>query len=84
MELLVLVIALVALDLLSLRFGYDSRDLFGKVAHGVGASVMGWSDATYERELAHQILEARQRRLPCSQTANIPNDQVHDDLAPAA
>lgn len=84
MELLVLVIALVALDLLSLRFGYDSRDVFGKVAHGVGASVVGWSDAAYEQELAHQILEARQRRLPCSQTANIANDQVHDDLAPAA
>lgn len=84
MELLVLVIALVALDLLSLRFGHDSRDVFGNEAHGVGASVVGWSDSTYEQELAHEILQARQRRLPRSQAADTPNQQARVDLARAA
>jgi hypothetical protein len=84
MELLILVIGLVVLDLLALRFGHDSRDGFGTEAHAGGASVMGWLDSTYEQELAHEIQEARQRRLARGQVASTRLQQAHDDLAQAA
>ena len=84
MELLVLVIGLVALDLLAMRFGADSRDGFGILAHARSASVMGWSDPTYEQELAQELLQARRRRLARNQVAATPLHQAHDDLARAA
>src|SRR5215217_2219619 len=80
MELLVLVIGLVALDLLAIRFGHDSRDGFGTVAHGGGASLIGWSDSMYEQELARELQEARQRRMAGSEVADSPLQQAHDDL----
>jgi hypothetical protein len=84
MELLVLVIGLIALDLLAVRFGHDSRDGFGAVAHGGETSLMGWSDSTYERELAHEVLQARQHRLARNQVEGTPLQQADDDLALAA
>ena len=84
MELLALIIGLIALDLLAIRFGHDSRDGFGTVAHGMGASLMGWSDSTYEQELAHEIQEARQGLLARSQVVGTPPQQAHSDLAQAA
>jgi hypothetical protein len=84
MELFVLVIGLIALDLLAIRFGHDSRDGFGTVAHGMGASLMGWSDSTYEQELAHEIQEVRQRRLAHSEFADTPLQRAHDHVAEAA
>jgi hypothetical protein len=84
MELLVLAIGLVALDLLAMRFGADSRAGFGRMAHGPGASVMGWSDPAYEQELAQELLQARRRRLARNQDAATPLQQAHRDLARAA
>ena len=84
MELLVLVIALVAFDLLALRFGHDSRDDFSTMARSAKTSSMGWSDSTYDRELALEIQEVRQRRLAQSQVADTPLHQAHDELSQAA
>jgi hypothetical protein len=84
MELLALLIALIALDLLSIRFGHDSRDGFGAMPHGREPSEIDWSDSTYERELAHQTQEARQRRLAPSQFADTSLLQAPDHLPRAA
>jgi len=84
MELLVLVIGLIALDLLTIRFSHDSRDGFSTMAHGGETSLMGWSDSTYERDLAHEIQEARLHRLARSQVVETPLQQAHDDLVQAA
>ena len=84
MELLVLIIGLVVLDLLAIRFGHDSRDGFGTMAHGGETSLMGWSDSTYEQELAYEIQQARQCRLAHSHVADTLLQQVDDDLARAA
>jgi hypothetical protein len=84
MELLILIIGLVALDLLALRFGSDSREGFGTRAHRRGAFVMGWSDPAYEQNLAHELLQARYRRLARSHVAVAPLHEPHDDLIRAA
>jgi hypothetical protein len=84
MELLVLIIGLVVLDLLAIRFGHDSRDGFDTMARGAETSLMGWSDSTYEQELAHEIQEGRQRRMASSHVGKTPLQRAHDDLARAA
>jgi hypothetical protein len=84
MELLVLLIALVALDLLALRFGYDSRGGLGNMAHGEVGSTAGGSDLNHEQELAREIQEARRCRLACSQAASGPFPPVHHVPAQAA
>jgi hypothetical protein len=84
MELLVVVIGLVVLDLLALRFGYDSRDGFGSLVNATGASRTWWSDPTYEQELAREIRDARQRRLVCPQATAASVHQDQDALAQAA
>jgi hypothetical protein len=84
MELLALIIGLIALDLLAIRFGYDSRDGSGAMAHAERATLIGWIDPTYEQELAHEIQEARQRRLAQSQVTAAPLQQALDDLPQAA
>jgi hypothetical protein len=84
MELLALIIGLIALDLLAIRFGHDSRDSIGTMAHRRGAPLNGWSDSIYEQKLAHEIQEARQGRLARSQVVGTPPQQAHSDLAQAA
>jgi len=84
MELLALIIALIALDLLSIRFGHDSRDGLGATPHGREPSQFDWSDSTYERALVHQAQEARQRRLAHSQFAATSLQQAPDHLPRAA
>ena len=84
MELLVLVIGLIALDLLAMRFGRDSRDGFGTNARGAETSLMGWSDSAHDQELARELQAARHRRLVHSHVADSPLQQAHGDLAQAA
>jgi hypothetical protein len=85
MELLVvLVIGLIALDLLALRFGYDSRDHMRAGAHGGVAVVRRDSDPTHEQELAREIRQARQRRLTCRRIADTPLRHADSDVMQAA
>jgi hypothetical protein len=84
MELFILVIGLVVLGLLAHRFGYDSRDSFGATGRGVGESTLGWSNPFYDRELARETLEARQRRMANSQAADAQLQPVDRSLPHAA
>ena len=84
MELLALIIGLIALGLLATRFGYDSRDGFGTMAHGERATLNGWTDPAYEQELAREIQEARRHCLARSRDVDTPLQQAHVDLAQAA
>jgi hypothetical protein len=84
MELLALIIGLIALGVLATRFGYDSRDGFSAMAHGERATMIGWTDPTYEQELAREIHEARERRLAHSQDAAPALQPALDDLPQAA
>jgi hypothetical protein len=78
MELLVLVIGLIALDVLAVRFGYDSRDHMHDGGHGRGTPVGHGSNPTHEQELARELRQARQRRLARGQAADIlPHDECH-------
>ena len=84
MELLVLVIGLVALDLLAMHFGYDSRDGIGGAAHGQGSPASRWSESAYDKELAREIREARHRRLAGSQAIDTRREQAHDEFTQQA
>jgi hypothetical protein len=63
MELLMLVIGLLVLGLLAHRFGYDSREGFSVEGQGASMPKLGWSNPFFDRELARETLEARQRRI---------------------
>jgi hypothetical protein len=84
MELLVLVIGLMVLGLLAARFGHDSRDGFGTVAHGARTSRAGWSALAYEQELARETLHARRHRLGVSREVTAQPQAETDDFAQAA
>ena len=84
MELLVLVIGLVVVDLLAIRFGFDSRDavrIAGRAEDTRGVPQPNFAD---DNELARQTREARYRRLIHNRTADPLVSREDSDLARAA
>ena len=84
MELLVLIIGLVALSLLAMRFGYDSRPGFGTVERGMDAFGTSWTDPIYDQELARETRQARLRRLAGDEVVTSRFRQTESDLVQAA
>jgi hypothetical protein len=84
MELLVLVIGLIALGLLALRYGYDSRDGFGGVEHGIGAFKSPYSDPAYDLELSREIQQSRRRYAGRGKIVDTRSQQADRELEQAA
>ncbi len=83
MALIVFLLCLIAIGLLALRFGYDSRPGFS-ASWSFASDWMPRADAAHDEELARELNAARQRRPSSSHVEEILVEGATEELARAA